>query len=270
MTYLSAEALRDLHALVVDMDGVLWRGNTPMPGLADFFDLLRGRPVAFRLATNNSSKTPQQYVAKLASLGVQVAPEEILTSAIATAQYLAARAPGALVYPIGEDGVRQALLDHGLRLSEGGQADFVVSGWDHQISFAKLSEATLLIRAGAEYIGTNPDRTWPSERGLLPGTGATLAYLQAATDVQPLIIGKPERHMFDAALSAMGTDPAHTAMLGDRLETDILGGQRAGLRTILVLTGISDEAALAASPIKPDWVFQDIQELTRAWRMLPA
>jgi 4-nitrophenyl phosphatase len=184
------------------------------------------------------------------------------------ARYIAAVAPGALVYPIGEDGVRQALLDNGLRLSDGDQADFVVGGWDHGISFRKLSEATLLIRAGARFIGTNPDRTWPSERGLLPGTGATLAYLQAATDVEPLIIGKPKRHMFDAALAAMGADPIHTAMIGDRLETDILGGQRVGLRTILVLTGVSNEATLAASSVKPDWVFQNIQELTRAWSVL--
>jgi 4-nitrophenyl phosphatase len=266
MTYQTPGALRDIHALVIDMDGVLWRGDTPMPGLTEFFDLLRDRSIAFRLATNNSSKTPAQYVHKLASLDVHVEPDRILTSAVATARYLAAKAPGALVYVIGEDGVRQALLDHGFRLSDGGKADFVVSGWDHGINFALLSEATLLIRAGATFIGTNPDRTWPSERGLLPGTGATLAYLQAATDVEPLIIGKPERHMFDAALAAMGADPAHTAMLGDRLETDMLGGQRAGLRTILVLTGVSDQAALASSSVEPDWVFQDIQELTDAWR----
>lgn len=269
MTYQSPEALRDIHALIVDMDGVLWRGDAPLPGLTEFFELLRERPIAFRLATNNSSKTPDQYVAKLAKMGVQVTPDEILTSALAMARYIADAAPGASVYPIGEDGVRQALLDNGLRLSDGDHADFVVGGWDHGINFRKLSEAALLIRAGARFIGTNPDRTWPSEQGLLPGTGATLAYLQAATDVEPLIIGKPERHMFDAALTAMGADPAHAAMIGDRLETDILGGQRAGLRTILVLTGVSDEATLAASSVKPDWVFQNIQELTCAWGALP-
>ncbi len=268
MNLQSPEALRDIHALVVDMDGVLWRGDTPLPGLTDFFDLLRSRSIAFRLATNNSSKTQDQYVGKLSSMGVQVAPDRILTSAVATAQHLADIAPGALVYVIGEDGVRQALVDHGLRLSDGSLADYVVGGWDHSINFRKLSEATLLIRAGAQFIGTNPDRTWPSERGLLPGTGATLAYLQAATDVEPLIIGKPEQMMFDIALRDMGAVPAHTAMLGDRLETDILGGQRAGLRTILVLTGVSDKAALDASQVKPDWVFESVQQLTCAWRDL--
>jgi 4-nitrophenyl phosphatase len=267
MTYQSPEALRDIHALVIDMDGVLWRGDNPLPGLVGFFELLRERPIAFRLATNNASKSPGQFVDKFASLGVEVVPDDILTSAGVTAQHIAAVAPGASVYAIG-DGTRQAVLNHGLHLSNGERADFVAVGWDPKLTYKELSEATLLIRAGAKFIGTNPDRTLPSERGLLPGNGAILACLQAATDVEPFIIGKPERAMFDAALAAMGADVAHTAMLGDRLETDILGGQNAGLRTIFVLTGASDEAELAASPVRPDWVFKDIQELTRAWRAL--
>ena len=269
MTYQSPEILRGVRALIIDMDGVLWRGNTAVPGLIEFFQLLRDRSISFRLATNNSSKTPEQYVDKLASMGVHVPSEVILTSAIATARHIATVAPGAVVYAIGEDGLLQALLDHGLQLSDGNQADFVVGGWDHGITFQKLSQAALLIRAGAKFIGTNPDRTWPSERGLLPGTGATLAYLQAATDVAPLIIGKPERTMFDGTVADMGVGAAQTAMLGDRLETDIAGAQHAGLRTILVLSGVSDEASLAASPVKPDWVFDSIRELTYAWRELP-
>ena len=267
MKYQPPEALRDIHALVIDMDGVLWRGDDPLPGFVGFFELLRERPIAFRLATNNASKSPRQFVDKFASLGVKVAPDDILTSAGVTAQHIAAIAPGASVYAIG-DGTRQAVLKHSLHLSSGGQADFVAVGWDPKLTYKELSEATLLIRAGAKFIGTNPDRTLPSERGLLPGNGAILACLQAATDVEPFIIGKPERAMFDAALAAMGADVAHTAMLGDRLETDILGGQNAGLRTIFVLTGASDEAELAASPVRPDWVFKDIQELTRAWGAL--
>jgi 4-nitrophenyl phosphatase len=268
MTYQPPEALHDIRALVIDMDGVLWRGDDPLPGLVGFFELLRERPIAFRLATNNASKSPQQFVDKLASMGVEVAPDEILTSAGVTAQHIATVAPGALVYAIG-DGTRQAVLNHGLRLSNGEQADFVAVGWDPKLTYKELSEATLLIRAGAKFIGTNPDRTLPTERGLLPGNGAILACLQAATDVEPFIIGKPERGMFDAALAAMGADVAHTAMLGDRLETDILGGQNAGLRTILVLTGANDEADLDAGPVRPDWVFKGIQELTQAWKALP-
>lgn len=264
MTYQSPEALREVQALVIDMDGVLWRGDEPLPGLPGFFELLRGRPIAFRMATNNASKSPRQYVDKLAGMGVQISSDEILTSAVVTARHMAAVAPGALVYAIG-DGTRQAVLDHGLRLSNGGQADFVAVGWDPKITYQELSEAALLIRAGARFIGTNPDLTLPTERGLLPGNGAILACLQAATEVEPFIIGKPERAMFEAALAVMGTDAARTAVLGDRLETDILGGRNAGLRTIFVLSGVNDEADLAASPVKPDWVFRDIQELTQVW-----
>jgi 4-nitrophenyl phosphatase len=268
MTYQSHQALGEIHALVIDMDGVLWRGDEPLPGLAEFFDLLRKRPLAFRLATNNASKSPLQYVRKLASLGVEVGPDDILTSAVVSAQHIASTAPGASVYATG-DGMRQAVLDYGLHLSEGGRADFVSIGWDPKLTYSQMAEAALLIRAGARFIGCNPDRTFPSERGLLPGNGAILAFLQAATDREPLIMGKPERTMFDVALASMGVEAAHTAMLGDRLETDILGGQAAGLGTILVLTGVSNRPDLAASPIKPDWVFQDIQELTHAWRNLP-
>jgi 4-nitrophenyl phosphatase len=268
MTYQPLQALCEIHALVIDMDGVLWRGDDPLPGLVEFFKLLRERSIAFCMATNNASGSPGRYVEKLASMGVEVSPGDILTSAMVTAQHIAVTAPGASVYAIG-DGTRQAVLDHGLRLSRGEQADFVAVGWDPKLTYEELSEATLLIHAGAKFIGTNPDRTWPSERGLLPGNGAILAFLQAATDVEPFVIGKPGRAMFDAALAAMGADAAHTAMLGDRLETDILGGQNAGLRTIFVLSGASDEAELAASPVKPDWVFKDIQELTQAWSALP-
>jgi len=248
------------------MDGVLWRGGKPLPGLTDFFQLLREHSLPFRLVTNNASKTPKQYVDQLASMGVHITPDEVLTSAIATARHIAGVAPGASVYVIGEEGLQQAVLDHGLRLSHGDHADFVAVGWDRGLTYEKLSQATLLIRAGAEFIGCNPDVTWPGEQGLLPGNGATLAYLRASTGVEPLIIGKPEPAMFRAAVAALGADPVHTAMLGDRLETDILGGKNAGLRTILVLTGATDRASLLESPVQPDWVFDSILELTQAWR----
>ncbi len=262
----SFETLREIRALLIDMDGVLWRGKTPMPGLIDFFDLLRRRPIAFRVVTNNAARTPDQYVEKLADMGVRVTRDEILTSGVATAQYLVKIAPGALVYVIGTEGFRQLLASYGLRLSSGDRADFVVVGWDQELTFRKLSDATILIRAGAKFIGTNPDVTWPDANVLLPGNGATLAYLQASTSVAPLIIGKPERPMFDAALAALGADRTETAMLGDRIETDILGAQAAGLRAILVLSGASDRAALEASPVRPDWVFDDIGALTQAWK----
>ena len=267
--YRSLRELRSIYALIVDMDGVLWRGDTPLPGLLEFFALLRSHSILFRLATNNPTRTPQQYVEKLARMGVQVSPAEILTSGVVTAQYLAANAPGGAVYVIGQEGLHQALRERGLRLTDGDQpADYVVVGLDQTLTYEKLSRATLLIRAGAGFIGCNPDVTLPSERGLLPGNGATLAYLQASTGVSPLIMGKPERPIFEAALAAMGADPAHTACLGDRLDTDILGAQRAGLHSILVLSGATTREMIAASPIQASWVVEDIQALTRVWAAL--
>lgn len=260
--------LDHLQHVLIDMDGVLWRGTTPMPGLDAFFALLRRRHIGFVLATNNASKTPQHYVGRLADYGVEISPDEVITSAQATACYLAERSqPGAPTYIIGEQGLREAMLENGFHVVDGEtQPEYVVVGWDRYLNYDKLAQATLHIRGGASFIGTNPDRTWPSERGQLPGAGATLAALQAATDVEPLVIGKPSPLMLQIAMQRMGAEAGTTAMLGDRLETDIQGGQNAGLTTILVLSGITQPDELADSPIQPDLVFDHIAALTQAWQ----
>ena len=265
------QSLARLENLIIDMDGVLWRGAQPMPGLADFFTWLRQRPITFVLATNNATKTPDYYVTRLTSYGIEIGSDEVLTSAQATADYLARRSnPGTPVYVVGMEGLRQALAERGFHLidtdAEPGSAEYVVAGWDRQLTYDKLAEATLHIRAGARFIGTNPDRTWPSERGLIPGAGPILAALEVATDIEPTIVGKPSPLMFQTALDRLGADASTTAMLGDRLETDILGGHNAGLTTILVLSGVTTSDDLAASPIQPDLVFDDITALVHAWK----
>jgi 4-nitrophenyl phosphatase len=262
------ERLDRFRHLIIDMDGVLWRGQRPVAGLPELFDWLRGRDVRFVLATNNSSQTVSHYVAQLERFGVTVAPEEIITSAQATADYLSERARAdASVYMIGGEGLQEALGDAGFRLLEGdGTSDYVVVGWDRRLTFEKLAQATLQIRAGAEFVGTNPDRTWPSERGLVPGAGAILAALEAASDVQPTIIGKPYPTMFEIAMKRMGATAASTAMLGDRLDTDIQGGHNAGIATILVLTGVTTPEDLRTGGVQPDLVFDDIAALTRVWQ----
>jgi 4-nitrophenyl phosphatase len=247
------------------MDGVLWRGDEPMPGLREFFAFLRRRHIGFVLATNNSSRLPEQYVAKLARFGVEVAPEFVLTSAQATAAYLAGFAPpGTRVYAIGEEGVRQALEQRDFVLTDEGAA-YVVVGWDRRLTWSKLATAALLIQAGAGFIGTNPDTSYPTERGPVPGNGAQLAALETATGIVPVVVGKPEPRMYEEALLRMGARPEATAVIGDRLDTDIAGGVRAGLTTVLVLSGITTEADLAASSIKPDLVCADLATLTAAW-----
>ncbi len=260
--------LHDLRYLLIDMDGVLWRGEQPMPGLVDFFVFLRERQIKFTLATNNASRASDHYVKRLAGYGVEISPCEVITSAQATASYLAKQSqPGTLVYYIGESGLGQALVEAKFRLVDSDTAPkYVVVGWDRELTYAKLAQATVYIHAGAAFIGTNPDRTWPSERGQLPGAGSILAALEAATGIEPTIIGKPSPLMLEMAMERMGANAGATAMMGDRLETDILGGLNAGLTTILLLSGITSSGDLDASEIQPHLVFDDIASLTRAWK----
>ena len=262
--------LSPIHHLIIDMDGVLWRGDEPMPGLQEFFAFLRQHSIDFILATNNSSRLPEQYAAKLARFGVEVAPEHVRTAAQATAAYLATiTPPGTHGYAIGEEGVRRALEQRGFVLTDE-EAAYVVSGWDRQLTWEKLATAALLIHAGAGFIGTNPDSNFPTERGPVPGSGAQLAALETTTSVAPVVVGKPEPWMYEEALHRMGARPENTAVIGDRLDTDIAGGVRTGLTTVLLLSGISTQADLAASPAKPDLVCADIAELTVIWeRALP-
>lgn len=266
-----AEMLRSLRNLIIDMDGVLYRGDTIIPGTSELVAFLRARQIGFMLATNNATRTPQQFVDKLAGMGVTVHPHEVLTSSLATAGYLAGIAPpGTRVFVVGMDGLRTALGEAGFCLVEEG-AEFVVVGMDFTVCYQRLAQAALQIRTGAPFIGTNPDLTFPSELGIMPGAGSMLAFLEAATTVTPTVIGKPGTAMMEQAMARMGAKPATTAMLGDRLETDILAGKRAGLRTLLVLSGVTDRALLADSEIQPDLVFEDVAELQAVWeRVLDA
>jgi 4-nitrophenyl phosphatase len=260
-----ASNLQHITHLIIDMDGVLWQSDEPMPGLKAFFDFLRQQRIDFILATNNSSRTPEQYAAKLARFGVEVAPERVLTSALVAAAYLADVAPpGSRVYTIGGKGIERALEERNFVLADK-EAAYVIVGWDRQLTWGKLETAALLIHDGAEFIGTNPDVNYPTEQGPVPGNGAQLAALEVTTGVTPVVVGKPEPQMYEEALRRMGARPATTAMLGDRLDTDIIGAARIGLTTVLVLSGIATEASVAASPVKPDLVCADIGELTRAW-----
>lgn len=273
----------DIKALIIDMDGVLWHGDQPMPGLTDFFETLRDQQIPFILATNNARSTQDQYVVKFANMGVVVSPNEILTSSMATALYLAENFNPATtrIFVIGEEGARQPLTERGFTLTDLYElnddkvnpnmgADIVVCGMDQKLSWDKLATATLNIRAGAKFIGTNADTTLPTERGLTHGNGAILAALEAATGVTPVIIGKPEPIIYQQALTLLGVDPNHTIAIGDRLETDILGAVRTGIRSLMVLTGVSTEEDFNATDYRPTWVMQDIRAVTEVLKKNPA
>jgi 4-nitrophenyl phosphatase len=260
------EVLRSLRHLIVDMDGVLYRGSEMIPGTPEFLTFLRQRSIGFILATNNSTRTPEQFVAKLAGMGVEVEPDEILTSAQATAGYLAGVAPrGTRVFVVGMDGLRAALVEAGFELVKE-KPDYVVAGMDFTVCFERLAQATLHIRAGAGFVGTNGDLTFPSERGIVPGSGAILALLEAGSGVKAHVIGKPEPAMMEQAMLRLGAERDTTAALGDRLETDILAGQRARILTLLVLSGVTDRPLLARSEIQPDLVFENVAHLRAIWK----
>jgi 4-nitrophenyl phosphatase len=257
-----------LRAAVIDMDGVLWRGKRDMPGAERFFRLLRRNDIAFVLATNNASRTPRTYVERLGRLGVRIRPEEVVTSSIAAADYLAARyEPGTTVYAVGGEGLRAALAERGFTLlrDTSEPAAVVVVGIDFQLTYQKLAHAAIHIQRGAQFVATNGDRSYPAEEGRLPGAGSIVAAIETATDVQPLVVGKPHPPMYEIAMARLEESADRTLMIGDRLDTDIAGGVRAGMKTALVCTGIDDLESVRSSPVTPDAVFEDIGSLAASW-----
>ena len=254
-----------IAAVVMDMDGVLWRTDDLLPGVLRWFTLLRERRLPFMLATNNSMKTPADYVAKFARLGIDgVQANQILTSGTTTIDYLRQRYPaGTAVHVIGGDGLRALAQESGFVLSD--EAKIVIAGLDTQLTYAKLTRATLLIRAGAEFIGTNDDRTIPIPEGLAPGAGSVMAALIAATDREPRVMGKPNAPMFENALARLGTTAEQTLMIGDRIETDILGAQQIGMPTALVLTGVSTRAQAEAHGLAAGTIFETLDDLAAAF-----
>ncbi len=250
---------------LIDMDGVLYHGTRPLPGASSFIRALQEAQIPFLFLTNNATRTPAEYVQRLAQMDIHVGEEAIFTSALATARYVQQTypAPGPVLV-IGGNGIRVALQDAGFALTDrADQARIVVSAMDVDATYARCAEATLAIRGGAAWIQTNPDRTFPSERGIVPGAGAIQAFLEAATERTPLIIGKPQPGIFQQALELLGTPPEATVMLGDRLETDILGAHGAGLKTICVLTGIATRDQAQAYHPRPDWILDDLNGLFR-------
>jgi 4-nitrophenyl phosphatase len=268
--------LETIDSFIIDMDGVLWHGNVAIDGLVDFFAALRSLAIPFVLATNNAGLTQQQYIDKLAKMGVAVTADEILTSSMATVSYLVKHQANdkRRVFVIGEDGLRLPLIDQGFTLTELYQvnqidkgimdqgADIVVSGLDRKLTWDKLATATLNIKAGAQFYATNADTTLPTELGEVMGNGGTIAALEAATGVKAISIGKPEPILYQQALTILGTRAEKTVAIGDRLNTDILGAVNAGLRSVLVLTGVSSEKDIEDVDYQPTWILDDIRAIT--------
>ena len=261
--------LKNIHALMIDIDGTLLRGDQALPGMVELINFLRQNHISFMVASNNATKTPAVYQQKFAALGADVLTENVLTCSTATAAFLKIEyEPGTPIYVIGMHGLHNALAEAGYDILQDAsrEAETVVVGGDYGLTYDKLKYAALHIQRGARFIGTNPDVAFPTEEGILPENGATLAALEAATGIRPTVIGKPERYLFDMAVEKMGTSPEQTAILGDRLETDIVGGQQAGLKTILVTTGVDNLDTISEKGIQPDLIVHGLRELVELWQ----
>ncbi len=255
----------ELQGLIFDMDGVLWRGGKPLPGVGTTFSILREHDIPFVLATNNATQTFETVRSRMEEMGVAIQQDEVLTSAVGAASFLKQHVPvGSSIYVVGDPALSTALEEAGYLVQESSDdVRAVVVGMDWSLTWEKLAEANYALMSGAFFLGTNPDVTFPTERGLAPGNGAILAALETAAGRKATIFGKPEPHLFLEALKRLGTPATHTVAIGDRLETDILGGKRAGLPTALVLSGVATRDELAQSDIQPDWVFEDLEALSR-------
>lgn len=254
----------NLAGVVFDMDGVLWRGETPLPGLSAVFERLAARGLRFVLATNNASKRPGDYVLRMAGYGVLLEQDQVLTSGMAAAEDLKRRhAPGVDVYVIGESGLNEALEEAGFRVATDALRDVaaVVVGFDRSLTYAKLRDAAVLLQRGAEFVATNTDASFPVEGAVHPGAGATVVALSATTGMSPRVVGKPEPPLFAMATDALRATPDRVLVVGDRLDTDIAGAVRAGMWSVLVTTGIDTEATMSASPWRPDVVLSGLDEL---------
>lgn len=262
----SNRALHQIKAFVLDMDGVLYRGNQVRYGAIDFVNFLNKENIPYVCLTNNASRTSEMYQEKLDKLGIPIDASRVIGSAFATGEWLTNNAaPGARVLMVGEEGLEQEIRKRGFHLVEEGPADYVIVGIDFSLTYQRLKYAALAIRQNATFIGTNADRTYPSEEGIVPGNGSTLAFLEAATGIEPFIIGKPQPAIMNIALSRFDVLPQHVAMVGDRLNTDALGAHRAGMISIFLRGGVTSDAERLASSVKPDHVFHDLDDLLSAY-----
>lgn len=255
----------NIKALIIDMDGVVWKADQAIGDLAGTFKRIRERGLKFVFATNNSTKTSEQYVERLAKFGVDVEPWQVITSSQAAAHAVAQKFPrGTKVFVIGEEGLRVPLEEEGFEIvsvENAAQAQAVIMGIDRGINFQKASEATLLVRDGIPFYATNTDATFPTPRGEIPGSGAWISVITTATGVQPIVAGKPYPFLMEMSLEKLGTSKEDTLVVGDRLETDIAAGQGAGIPCALVLSGVSTLEEAEKWELKMDIIANDLAAL---------
>jgi NagD protein len=251
---------REIRSWLMDMDGVLVREQHAIPGAAEFLGRLQELGTPFMVLTNNSMYTRRDLAARLRRTGLEVPEESIWTSALATATFLEDQRPGGSAFVIGEVGLTTALHEAGYTLTDS-DPDYVVLGETRTYSFERITEAIRLIGAGARFIATNPDNIGPTPDGPLPATGSFAALISRATGVAPYFVGKPNPLMMRSALNALDAHSEHTAMIGDRMDTDVVSGLEAGLEAILVLTGVTSRADAERHPYRPSRIVESVAAL---------
>ncbi len=247
--------------VISDMDGVIYRGKTLIDGAAEFVGRMLAGQTPFLFLTNNSEQTPIDLKRKLETLGISGLSEaNFITSAMATAEFLKSQRPGGSVFVIGGAGLTNALYNAGFSISES-NPDYVVVGKTKNYSFDLIKKASRLISGGARFIATNPDVVDPTEDGLEPACGSLLAPIELATGRKPYVVGKPNSLMMLIARKQLGAHASETIMIGDRMDTDIVGGLEAGMTTCLVLSGVTTREMIDAFPYRPDHVFETIGQI---------
>ncbi len=245
---------------LMDMDGVIVRGPALIPGAQDFVKRLQAGKIPFLILTNNSLYTPRDLQVRLSYMGLAVPAEAIFTSALATAQFLHSQQPNGRAYAIGESGLTTALHDIGYVLTDQ-EPEYVVLGETTAYSFERITRAIRFVTAGARFIATNPDVMGPGEGGIVPATGAVAALISAATGVKPYYIGKPNPLMMRTALRTLNAHSEDSVMIGDRMDTDMVAGIESGLRTILVLTGVTSREQVQRFPYRPTWIRDSVADV---------
>ncbi|MCD8843506.1 TIGR01457 family HAD-type hydrolase [Staphylococcus gallinarum] len=256
--------MKNYKAYLIDLDGTLYKGNETIDGAKAFISYLNQHQIPHLYVTNNSTKEPEEVATKLSSMGLDAKATEVVTSALATAEYISEASPEASVYMLGGTGLKKALTSHGLQLKNDEFVDYVVIGLDEAVTYEKLATATLGVRNGATFISTNKDVSIPKERGFLPGNGAITSVVSVSTGVQPTFIGKPEPIIMHKALEqleSLGIKPDDVAMVGDLYDTDILSGINVNIDTIHVQTGVTTKAEIEQKDVPPTYSFKDLNEV---------
>ena len=257
------KAIMEKHGFICDMDGVIYHGNKILDGVKEFVNWMIENDKKFVFLTNSPERTPHELSMKLERMGLNVSADHFYTSAMATAAFLSSQKPGCTAYVIGEGALSKALYDQGIYMNDV-NPDFVVVGESRSYNFEKIEKAIELVLKGAKLIGTNPDITGPTERGIMPATGSLVAPIEISTGKKAYFIGKPNPLMLRHGLYKLGCHSGDIAFVGDRMDTDIIAGIESNVDTVLVLSGVTSLSDIDKFPYRPKYILNNVGEILTA------